>query len=331
MTSKRVGVLMGGVSMEREVSLRTGEAICTALRARGHDVVQIDVDRDLDRTLRETPIEVAFLALHGTYGEDGCVQGLLELRGIPYTGSSVMASALAMDKLKSKQLFRLYNVPTAPYYLVARDDLSRLADVHGSFGFPAFVKPRCQGSSVGAGKASDLSELCARCEDALKYDDFALVERFVAGREITVGVLDGRALGAIEIVPKTGFYDYDNKYKPGQSAYHYPARLTPTRYKNVLGLAERAVQALDVSGAVRVDLLVTEGENEYVLEVNTLPGMTETSLLPKIAQENGLDFGALCEAILARARLHQRRPEDDAEARAASAQQPAGGSTGPVR
>ena len=322
---------MGGVSMEREVSLRTGDAICTALRARGHDVVQLNVDRDLDRTLRETPIEVAFLALHGTYGEDGCVQGLLELRGIPYTGSSVMASALAMDKLKSKQLFRLYNVPTAPYYLVARDDLERLGDVHGSFGFPAFVKPRCQGSSVGAGKASDLAELRARCEDALKYDDFALVERFVAGREITVGVLDGRALGAIEIVPKTGFYDYDNKYKPGQSAYHYPARLTPTRYKNVLGLAERAAQALDVSGAVRVDLLVTEGENEYVLEVNTLPGMTETSLLPKIAQENGLDFGALCEAILARARLHQRRPEDDADARAPSSQQPAGGATEPVR
>jgi D-alanine-D-alanine ligase len=329
--SKRVGVLMGGVSVERDVSLRTGEAICTALRARGHEVVEVSVDRELDRTLRETPIDVAFLALHGTYGEDGCVQGLLELRGIPYTGSSVMASALAMDKLKSKQLFRLYNVPTAPYYIVAADDLEKLGDVHGSFGFPAFVKPRRQGSSVGAGKASDLGELRARCEDALRYDDFALVERFVAGREITVGVLDGRALGAIEIVPKSGFYDYENKYKPGQTAYHYPARLTPSRYKNVLGLAERAAHALDVTGAVRVDLLVTEGENEYVLEVNTLPGMTETSLLPKIAKENGLDFGALCEAILERARLHQRRPEDDADGQRGSMSQQPGDAAGPAR
>jgi D-alanine-D-alanine ligase len=311
--TKRVGILMGGMSSERDVSLSTGAAIGEALRARGYGVVAIEVGRDLDLALRSTPIDVAFLALHGTYGEDGCVQGLLELRGIPYTGSSVMASALAMDKLKSKQLFQLYNVPTAPYYVVSERELPQLDALHGSFGFPAFVKPRAQGSSVGAGKAETLASLRARCEDALIYDDFALVERFVAGREITVGVLDGRALGAIEIVPKTGFYDYANKYQAGKSEYHYPARLTPTRYKAVLALAERAAQALEVSGAVRVDLLATEGENEYVLEVNTLPGMTPTSLLPKIARENGLDFGALCEAILERARVHQRRPEDIAQ------------------
>jgi len=308
--TKRVGILMGGMSSEREVSQRTGAAISDALTQRGYQVEQIAVDRDLDRTLRERPIDVAFLALHGTYGEDGCVQGLLELRGIPYTGSSVMASALAMDKLKSKQLFRLYNVPTPPYYAVRESELAQLEEIHGSFGFPTFVKPRCQGSSVGAGKATSLAELRQRCEEALRFDDHALIERFVAGREVTVALLDGRALGAIEIVPKSGFYDYKNKYQVGQSEYHYPARLTPTRYKGVLTLAERAAQALDVQGAVRVDLLVTEGENEYVLEVNTLPGMTETSLLPKIAKEAGYDFGDLCEAILARATLHQRRPED---------------------
>ena len=324
MKTKRVGILMGGVSSEQEISLRTGEAIYEALLARGYQVTKVLVDRDLDRRLRESPIDVAFLALHGTYGEDGCVQGLLEIMGIPYTGSGVMASALAMDKLKSKQLFRLYNVPTPPYYVVREAELERLEEVHGSFGFPAFVKPRSQGSSVGAGKADNVGELRVRCEEALRVDDYALIERFVAGREITVGVLDGRALGAIEIVPKTGFYDYKNKYVVGQSEYHYPARLTPTRYKGVLNLAERAAEALEVRGAVRVDLLVTDGENEYVLELNTLPGMTETSLLPKIAKEAGYDFGALCEAILARASLGQRRPEDSEQrARAGSPSQDA--------
>jgi len=306
-TTKRVGILMGGVSSEREVSLRTGEAIFEALAARGHDVTRIIVDGEIDRVLRSTPIDVAFLALHGTYGEDGCIQGLLEILGIPYTGSSVLASALAMDKLKSKQLFRLHNVPTPPYYPVAPADLTRLPELHGSFGFPVFVKPRSQGSSVGAGKAADVAELRERCADALRFDRFALVERFVAGKEVTVAVLDGKALGALEIVPKSGVYDYTSKYTTGGSDYHLPARLAPTRYKTVLGLAERAVAALDVSGAARVDLLVTEGENEYVLEVNTLPGMTSTSLLPKIAAAAGYAFGALCEAILARAQLHQYR------------------------
>ena len=201
MKSKRVGILMGGMSAERDVSLRTGEGIYEALKERGYDVVRIFVDRDIDRVLRQNPIDVAFLALHGTYGEDGCVQGLLEIMGIPYTGSSVMASALAMDKLKAKQLFRLYNVPTPPYYMVNQVELGDLAEVHGSFGFPAFVKPRCQGSSVGAGRAEDLADLRTRCEEALRFDEHALVERYVAGREINVGVLDVKALGAIEIVP----------------------------------------------------------------------------------------------------------------------------------
>jgi D-alanine-D-alanine ligase len=310
---------MGGMSAEREVSVRSGEAVVEALAARGYNVQRIFVDRDLDRVLRQTPIDVAFIALHGTYGEDGCVQGLLEILGIPYTGSGVMASALSMDKLKSKQLFRLYNVPTPPYYAVQRGQLDDLGEVHGSFGFPVFVKPRSQGSSVGAARAGSLSELRRACEDALRFDDYALVERFVSGRDVTVGVLDGRALGAVEIVPKGDFYDYKSKYQSGGSEYHYPARLSPTRYKGVLNLAERAVQALDVQGATRVDLLVTEGENEYVLEVNTLPGMTKTSLLPKIAQGAGYDFGDLCETILERARLHQRRPDDGADERDSAA------------
>ncbi|MDH5490772.1 MAG: D-alanine--D-alanine ligase [Myxococcales bacterium] len=300
---KHIGVLMGGLSPERDVSIESGIAIAEALRSRGHRVTDIYVDRDVDQLLRQTPIDVAFIALHGTYGEDGCIQGLLECMGIPYTGSNVLGSALAMDKLKAKELFRLHNVPTPPYYVIERDELPQLAEIHGSFGFPAFVKPRRSGSSVGAGKATDLASLHARVEEASRFDPSILVERFVTGREVAVGVLDGRALGAIEIVPEASFYDYRSKYKPGQSAYHFPARLTPTRYKGVLNIAERAARCLGTTGITRVDVLVTEGENEYVLEVNTLPGMTPTSLLPKIAAGAGYDFADLCELILDRASL----------------------------
>lgn len=303
MKDKRIGVLLGGLGSEREVSLESGEAVAKALADRGYDVARIYVDRDLDRVLRQNPIDVAFIALHGPYGEDGCVQGMLELMGIPYTGSGVLASALAMDKLKSKELFRLYNVPTPPYYVVDARRLDDLEEEHGSFGFPVFVKPRRAGSSIGAGRAGSLTELRARCEEAAQFDRSILVERFVGGREVTVALLDGRALGALEIVAKNGFYDYRAKYQAGQSEYHFPARLSPTRYKGVLNIAERAAACLGVTGAARVDLLVTEGENEYVLEVNTLPGMTPTSLLPKIAAGAGYDFGALCEAILERATL----------------------------
>lgn len=302
---KRIGVLLGGVSAEREVSLRSGEAIHRALVSRGYDAHKVYVDGDIDRVLRQAPIDVAFIALHGTYGEDGCVQGLLEVLGIPYTGSGVLPSALAFDKVKAKELFRLYNVPTPPYYALDTHDLDDLAEQHGSFGFPAFVKPRRGGSSVGAGRANDLAQLHDRCLEAGQFDSSVLVERFVAGREVAVGLLDGRALGAVEIVPKGRFYDYRSKYQKGQSEYHFPARLSPTRYKGVLNLAERAARSLGVHGAARVDLLVTEGENEYVLEVNTLPGMTETSLLPMIARGAGYDFADLCEAILARASLGQ--------------------------
>lgn len=304
----RVGVLLGGLGSEREISLKTGEAVAEALTERGYDVQRIYVDRDLDRVLRQHPVDVVFNALHGPYGEDGCVQGLLELLGIPYTGSGVLASALAMDKLKSKELFRLYNVPTPPYYFIEADRFDQLEQEHGSFGFPVFVKPRRAGSSVGAGRASDMDELRARLMDAAQFDHCVLVERFVGGREVAVGLLDGRALGAIEIVPKGHFYDYRSKYQPGQSEYHFPARLTPTRYKGVLNIAERAAACLGVTGAARVDLLVTEGENEYVLEVNTLPGLTPTSLLPKIARGAGYEFADLCEAILKRATLGATEP-----------------------
>jgi len=307
----RVGVVMGGSSGERDVSLRSGAAVATALEAAGHDVVRLELSDDASaasQTIQAADIDVAFLALHGRHGEDGCVQGLLELLGIPYTGSSVLASALAMDKQKAKELFRLHNVPTPPYYAVtAEDDLDDIETMHGSFGFPVVVKPRGEGSSLGVKKAESISDLVRALRAALELDDVVLVERFIGGIEVNVGILDGRPLGAIEIVPKSGLYDYDAKYTPGMTEYFMPARLSPTRYRGVLNLADRAARALGVSGPCRVDLLVTRGENEYVLEVNTLPGMTETSLLPKIAASAGYDFTTLCESILAGARLYAPR------------------------
>ena len=314
---------MGGWSGEHDVSLNTGDAVAEALGKRGHDVVRVVIPQssrneasrglDLLQAIHRARIDVAFLALHGRMGEDGCVQGLLEVAQLPYTGSSVLASALAMDKKKSKELFLLHNVPTPPYYSVTvDDDLSDIEAVHRHFGFPVVVKPRGEGSSIALSKVRSLPELARAFEKVFEVDDHAMVERFIEGSEVNVAMLDGKPLGAIEICPKNGgMYDYHAKYTPGASEYHMPARLTSARYQNVLNLAVRACEALEVTGAARVDLLVTPGENEYVLEVNTLPGMTQTSLLPKIARHAGWEFGDLCERILAGAKLHT--PNRDVE------------------
>lgn len=312
----RVGVIMGGASGEHEVSLSTGSAVADALAERGHDVVRVVLPAsrrsfDIVRTLETADVDVAFLALHGRLGEDGCVQGLLELANIPYTGAGVLASALAMDKVKSKEMFLLHNVPTPPYYTVSIEDgIEDIESVHRHFGFPVIVKPRGEGSSLAVTRANTLAELARGLSLVFEYDDHAVVERYVAGAEVNVGILDGRVLGAIEICPRGGIYDYEAKYTPGASEYHMPARLPSARYQNVLNIASRAAESVGATGAVRVDLLVTPGENEYVLEVNTLPGMTPTSLLPKIAGAVGYGFGDLCEAILDGARLHTPQRED---------------------
>jgi D-alanine-D-alanine ligase len=325
MKERRVGVLMGGWSAEREVSLRTGEGVATALESRGHDVARIVWDGDgpgLEELLLTAAVDVVFVALHGRGGEDGCVQGQLELMGLPYTGSGVLASALAMDKLKAKEMFRLHNVPTPPYYVATRADLADLEQVHASFGFPAIVKPRREGSSIGLAKAPDMATLADAIESALSFDAHVLVERFVRGTEVHVGILDGRVLGAVEVVPREGLFDYRAKYTAGLTEYHCPPRLPPTRLRGVMNLAERAARALGCTGAVRVDLLVTEGENEYVLEVNTLPGMTATSLLPKIAAAAGLDYPSLCEAILEGAGLQAGLPTREERRRASESRAP---------
>jgi len=303
MKSKKIGVLMGGLSAERDVSLKTGEAVWAALTERGHDAVRVFVDRDLELVLRQERIELAFLALHGRYGEDGCVQGMLELMGIPYTGSDVLSSALAMNKVKAKEIFRLHNLATPSYYLLPRSRAEQVAEEHGGFGFPAVVKPCGEGSSVGVSIAHDLAELEAACEQAFRFDDQVLVERFVEGTEVSVAILNDRPLAAIEIAPKESFYDYSAKYSAGRSEYHLPARLSPERYRGVLTQALLAHQALGCAGATRVDMIVSERGNEAILEVNTLPGLTATSLLPKMAHHAGMSFADLAEEILGGARL----------------------------
>ncbi len=332
MKNRRVGVVMGGTSAEREISLRTGEGVAKALESRGYDVVRVVLgdDKPADQALREASIDVAFLALHGRLGEDGCIQGMLEMMGIPYSGSSVLGSALAMDKLKAKEMFRLHNVPTPPYYVASDADVLDIEEIHGSFGFPVIVKPRSEGSSVGLALAKNLDELRTALAAALEHDRFALVERYVKATEVHVGILDGRVLGAIEVVPKSGLYDYEAKYTAGQTEYILPPRIAPTRARGVMNLAERAAKALGVTGACRVDLLVTEGENEYVLEVNTLPGMTPTSLLPKIAEHAGIDYASLCEAILEGAALHAqplKKKTAEAERHQSGVSFPASGTT----
>ena len=301
--NRKIGVLLGGLSGERDISIRTGEAILGALRGRGYDAAAIFVDRDIDLVLRQAHIDVAFLALHGRYGEDGCIQGLLEVLGIPYTGSGVMASALAMNKAKAKEIFRLHNLPTAPSYISEADSGEDIIENHGSFGFPVVVKPVGEGSSLGVRVARDELELEAAIEEAMRFDDDVIIERFIDGKEISVAVLDGKPLGAIEIVPRRGFYDFQNKYGTGRADYHLPARLSPERYRSVLRLAALAHDALGCEGATRVDLFASERGNEVLLEVNTLPGLTPTSLLPRIAAGAGLGFEDLVEEILKGARL----------------------------
>lgn len=320
MRNRKIGVLLGGLSAERDLSLRSGEAILAALHERGYDACPIFVDRDIDLVLRQARIDVAFLALHGRYGEDGCVQGLLELLGIPYTGSGVLASGLAMNKAKAKEILRWHNLPTAPGYVIdaagsrgadGEPGPADLAALHGSFGFPVVVKPAGEGSSLGVALARDELELEAAVEEALRFDDEVLVERFVEGKEISVGILDGKPLGAVEILPRRGLYDFRSKMTPGRSDYHLPARLSPERYRAALRLATMAHEALGCDGATRIDLIVSDRGNEVILEVNTLPGLAPHSLLPRIAEGAGLSFADLVEEILAGARLraHGHRRE----------------------
>jgi len=299
--AKKVGVLMGGLSAEREVSLKSGAAVHKALLARGYDAVAIDVGRDLAGRLAEEKVEVAFVCLHGRYGEDGAVQGLLELLGIPYTGSGVLASALAMDKIFAKKIFATNGLTIAPYVVFRKGDIPDQSGL--PFGLPVVVKPSREGSSVGVTIVKKIEDLKNAMQSAFSYDSEILVEKYVKGREIQVGILDEKGVGAIEIVPKNEFYDFEAKYTDGMAIHIMPAPLPPDQYDALLRLGEQAHAALGCSGYSRVDFIVTEANEAYILEVNTLPGMTALSLLPEIAQHAGVGFEELVERILLSASL----------------------------
>jgi D-alanine-D-alanine ligase len=318
---KRVGVLCGGLSSEREVSLRSGDAVVRTLLDRGHDAVKLFVDGDLDLVLRSERIDVAYIALHGRYGEDGCVQGLLELRGIPYTGSGLLGSALALDKVKAKELFRLHNLPTAPYY-VARSDRGAVREQHGGFGYPAVVKPRSEGSSLGVRRVEDLDELESAVEAASRFGGDVLVERCIEGREVHVVVFGGRALGAAEILPDGPILDFAARAGSGRYSLFCPPRLTPERTRGLCTLAERAARALELDGLVEVDLLVSDLGNEYLLEIDSSPTLGPDSTVQRIAQVSGKAFGELIEASISTARLHTRAQDRRIETERRVAMQP---------
>ncbi len=297
-TGKKVAVLYGGPSTEREVSLRTGKACGDALASRGYDVALVDVDHDLPARLREGRVDVAFNALHGRWGEDGCVQGLLEVMRIPYTGSGVLASAMGMDKVVAKTMFAKLGLSLIDYRTFPPERAESIAPADLPFGIPCVVKPSGEGSSVGVHLVKDPAKLAAACKDAASFKGDVIVERYVKGVEVNVAVLDGKALGAIEIVPANEFYDYAAKYTAGTTKYFYPARIPDAHRDRVMAAAEVAHRGLGCAGVTRVDFIVAPDGTPFILEINTLPGMTATSLVPKIAAGLGIPFPELCERIL---------------------------------
>ena len=267
-------------------------------------MVEIDAQKDLPERLRAERIDLAFIALHGRYGEDGSVQGLLESMFIPYTGSGVLASAVGMEKVFAKQVFVGHGIPTPPHAIFRSAKEALAATDSLPFSFPVVVKPSREGSSVGVHICKTKDEYRVAVEDAGKYAGFLLVEQFIKGREVQGAVLDDESLGAIEVVPAREFYDYEAKYKSGSGTkYLFPAPLPPDQYARVNEVCLEAHKALGCTGASRSDVIVTEKGEAFILEVNTLPGMTETSLLPKIAAGRGIDFPALCERLLMGASL----------------------------
>lgn len=291
---KKVAVLMGGPSAEREVSLRSGRAVARGLADAGYDVQAVDVE---DRTL-DVPdgVEAVFIALHGEFGEDGDVQALLERRGLPYTGSGPRASRAAFDKVLSKRIMSEHGVPTPAYEVLHRGDARALP-------LPLVLKPASQGSSIGVHRVFAEQDWDAALEDALTYDRAVVAEAFVEGRELTVGVLGDRALPVLEIVAPDNWYDYASKYTSGACRYLVPAPLDEDVAERCRQAALDTFQAHGARGFGRVDLRLDPNGDIFVFELNTIPGFTETSLLPKAAAEFGLNFPALCARIMAMACL----------------------------
>jgi len=302
---EKIAVLMGGQSLERDVSLISGKRVCDALEAQGYRVLALDVTPDLVTTLRSERPDAVYIALHGKYGEDGTVQELLEFLGIPYTGPGVTASALAWDKALSKRLFRAEGIPTPAWVTFTAAAFKQMGAataldlVPGAVGgFPVVVKPAKQGSALGLTKVDGPEGLAEALLTALSYGDTAIVEKWIDGRELAVSVVDGpsgeaRVFPPVEMEPKSGLFDFSAMYTPGETDYYVPARLDEPTMAEVTRMAERVHRLLGCERVSRVDMVVGGDGVPYVLEVNTSPGMTETSLLPMAAASAGLDFQEL--------------------------------------
>lgn len=295
----KVGVIFGGLSKEREISIKTGKAIANALKELGYNVMEIEVAEDIVKKILESNIDVAFIALHGRLGEDGTVQGLLELLRIPYTGSSCTASAIGMDKVITKKIWISEGINTPPFQVIDNPEEKRKID------FPLVVKPPCEGSTIGISIVKSEEEYKTALEEAFNLGDKVLLEKYVDGNEYTVSVFDGKAYTPIEIKPVSGFYDYKSKYTKGATEYIIPPSCSKEKQHLMMEEAIKAYNAIGCSGAARVDFIIDKKDGiPYALEINTIPGMTETSLLPKAMAYHGIDFKSLVEKILKTAKLH---------------------------
>jgi D-alanine-D-alanine ligase len=302
----RIGVLSGGRSAEREISIKTGNAVAGSLKGSGYNVITFDLDENFAENLKN--IDVCFIALHGTYGEDGKVQGALDIFGIPYTGSGVMASALAMDKIKSKALFNYYGLKTPQGITVKigeKRDAIRKKLIH--IEPPYFIKPNASGSSIGCGIVSGEEELADALNNAFKYDDEVLVEKYIKGREIQFAAAFGKPLGCVEVKPNDLFYSYDAKYTKGKTEYLVNPELTKEEYAECESAAVRANEIIGCRGVSRTDIILSREGGAYILELNTLPGLTELSLVPMIAGNKGISFNELVEDIIEDAVLKKEK------------------------
>lgn len=294
----RIGVFFGGVSSERNISLISGRGVVKALRDKNLDVVAIDIDTADEERIRELifsyDIDIVFIALHGEFGEDGKIQGILERIGVPFTGSGSEASYYAMDKIVSKNIFIENNIPTPEFVVFSRGGNMDLSLID----FPAVVKPYYSGSSLGVSIVYNKKELVKALKEAFQFGEKVIIERYIEGREYSVGVLDTEPLGVIEIVPHNKFFDYEAKYVDGKCEFIAPAYLDEESYKRAQELALRAHQSLGCKGASRVDILRDIKGDFFVLEVNSIPGMTPHSLLPLSARVCGINFENLCIKML---------------------------------
>ncbi len=298
----KVLVLMGGRSAEREVSLNTGAEVAEALLSAGHEVVTLDAaDEDFIERIKAEAPDVVFICLHGRLGEDGTVQGLLELLGVAYVGSGVLASALAMDKVMSKHVYAYAGIPTPDYVVLRAGQAWTPEELTEQLGPKTVVKPANEGSAIGVTISHDPAELPAAVDEAFVHDRVVLVEKFVEGVEVTVGVIgndDLLALPTLEIVPEHEFYDYESKYVPGMSTHLVPARVSESVDEECSRIAIEAHRVLGCRGMSRSDTIVTADNEAYLLETNTIPGMTSTSLLPDAARAAGIEFPQLCDRLV---------------------------------